>query len=79
MADDIVLGAKQLLNPKHIKPLLDTDNPPTPKMSGGAHMDISNPPTADFIPREHPLEKVFEKPKTIRHQLGQHVPIVSTN
>ena len=79
MPDDIVLGAKTIPNPKGIKPLLDTDNPPAPKMPGGVHMDVSNPATAAFVPKEHPVESLFQKPKTVRHQLGRYVPKISTN
>ena len=78
VADDIYIGGKQIPNPKGIKPLLDTDNPPAPKMPG-ARMDISNPHMAELIPRDHPVDSLFTKPKTVRHQIGRYVPKVSTN
>jgi hypothetical protein len=70
MSDDIVLGAKQIKNPKGIKVSSDTDNPGLPKHH--APMDISNPSTADVIPK-HPLEDAFTM-TGIRHQPGHSVP-----
>ena len=87
MADDIVLGGKQIPNPKKITPHLDTDRvKSTPKntymkgdvsnaAAGGIdhdRMNNFNPPTADLIPK-HPVEDLFEM-KGIRHQPGRSIP-----
>lgn len=77
MADDIVLGgsktpgAKTIPNPKGIHVQSDTENPDLPKFRH-AHMDISNPPTSDLIPK-HPIEDAFTM-TGIRHQPGRSVP-----
>lgn len=69
MSDDIVLGAKQIKNPKGIKVSSDTDNPGLPKHH--APMDISNPSTADVIPK-HPVEELFMN--GIKRSSGRMVP-----
>jgi hypothetical protein len=71
MSDDIVLGAKQIKNPKGITPKLDTENPDLPKRKY-VNMDTSNPPTSQLIPK-HPVEDLFEM-KGIRQQPGHSVP-----
>jgi hypothetical protein len=73
MADDIVLGAKQIKNPKGIKVSSDTENPDLPKHH--APMDTSNPPTSQLIPK-HPVEDLFTM-TGIRHQPGHSVPKTS--
>lgn len=80
MADDIVLGAKQLPNPNNIKPKLDTESPDT-DAPVGAKMDISNPPVAEVNgPKQHPIEKHFSRDKP-RHPLGRGIPkgVISEN
>jgi len=85
MPNDIVLGAKQIRNPKGIKPRLDSDVSSNRKPAtrgyvsmnsenyheGDSKMDISNPPQSGIVP--HPMEKLFEKPE-FRHQPGQGIP-----
>jgi hypothetical protein len=72
---DIVLGAKQIKNPKGIKPQLDTDNPslPTPRY---ANMDISNPKKSNIIPtpteRKHPVDEWFGR--GIKRSNGPYIP-----
>ena len=79
MPDDIVLGAKTIPNPKNIEPKLDTEVSPKATPNKFVKMDISNPPQSDVVPREHPVESLFQKPKTVRHQLGHHVPLKISN
>jgi hypothetical protein len=77
MADDIILGARQLKNPKGVKPAWDEQQLTTSKLPGGGTLDISNasgaprtdmanPPKSE-ITRTHPLEDHFAKPKTRQH------------
>lgn len=79
MADDIVLGAKQLPNPDNVKPKLDTE-PPDIVPLAGAKMDISNPVAADLSGKQHPIEKHFSRSKP-RHPLGRGIPkgVISDN
>ena len=86
MANDIVIGAKQIPNPKGIKVSSDTDRPKStpPKMPGGAKMDtsnpygrstdISNPPKNQMEPKQHEIDELFQKPCGIRHPLGRCIP-----
>lgn len=68
--DDIVLGAKQFPNPNNVKSKADTDAPDLPKTG---KMDVSNPPSAQIVPRKHPLEE-WTQPTKVRHPLGRGVP-----
>jgi hypothetical protein len=70
MSDDIVLGAKQIKNPKGITPKLDTENPDLPKRKY-VNMDTSNPPTSQLIPK-HPVEDLFMN--GIKRSSGHMVP-----
>lgn len=78
MADDIVLGARQLPNPSNIKPKWDTEAKSVDEPVG-AKMSIENAPADPekangITPKEHPLEEHFRKPQSVRHPLGQGVP-----
>lgn len=83
--DDIVLGAKQIANPKGIKPQLDTDRPDvkkneyvrmgtTPYYKGDSGMDTSNPPRSDINPPEkkHPIDELFGR--GIKRSNGRSIP-----
>jgi hypothetical protein len=72
MADDIVLGAKQIPNPENIKPKLDTE-PPDTVVPTGAKMDISNPADTNIEGKQHPIEQHFSRSKP-RHPLGRGIP-----
>lgn len=84
--DDIILGAKQIPNPKGIKPKLDTDAPDVERLTSGVSMhteapsktvmDMSNPPVADVVvtPHSHVLHDAFAKPTKVRHSLGKGIP-----
>ena len=63
----------------YIEPKLDTEVSPKAAPNKFVKMDISNPPQSDVVPREHPVESLFQKPKTVRHQLGRHVPLKISN
>src|ERR1700675_1340457 len=45
---DIVIGAKQIANPKGITPMMDTDRPAG--RPSGPPMNVSNPPQSDIVP-----------------------------
>jgi len=88
MADDIVLGAKHLKNPKGIKLQLDSDVSPKRKPAtsgyvkmdagnyykGDSGMDTSNPPQSGIVPPEkkHPIDELFGK--GIKRSNGPMVP-----
>jgi hypothetical protein len=87
MPDDIVLGAKQLKNPKGLKPQLDTDSPAKPRNSGmstspyykgDSGMDTSNPGPTNIEPRKKDDSDLFTmhgiSRNAPRHQLGHMVP-----
>jgi hypothetical protein len=77
MAEDIVLGAKQLPNPKNVRPMMDTESPDAPRPL--VKMDISNPPANQLEPHQHPLEQHFARPKSVRHPLGHRIPNVQVS
>jgi hypothetical protein len=89
MADDIIIGAPQLKNPKGVKPAWDTERPTTSKLPGGGTLDISNPsgglktdmanPPKSEITRTHPLEDHFAKPKSVRQHFGAGIPKITEN
>lgn len=79
MAEDIVLGARQLSNPDNVSPKMDTDPPDayTPAKGMG---NISNPKAVVLMPpKQSELEKHFAKPKSVRHPLGPRVPKSTLN
>lgn len=77
MANDIVLGAKTIPNPKGIKISADTDNPPV----NPAGRDTGNATQLETGPKAEPyvsdpfhmlgIRSGLAKP---RHQLGRFVP-----
>jgi hypothetical protein len=79
MADDVVLGAKQLNNPKQVQPQLDTDRPSRSKTgmdvsnpSGRLSTDLTNPPKSSILveKKDHPLIEHFNRPRTARRHFG---------
>lgn len=84
---DIVIGAKQIPNPKGIKVSADTDRPkpkPPAPLPGGAKMDTSNPygrgtdvsnPPMNRIepePKKHPIDELFGR--GIKRSNGRSIP-----
>jgi len=77
MADDIILGGKQIPNPKGIKPQLDTDPDKPAVQSRGWIADTSNAPLKKppIDTQSAPIHGIFEKPNPeFRHQPGHKVP-----
>ncbi len=86
MADDIVLGAKQLKNPKGIKSQLDTDEPKRKPITrkgymntdtyhpGDSGMNTENTPGNTFTPepKKHPIDEWFGR--GIKRSNGLLVP-----
>jgi hypothetical protein len=76
--DDIVLGAKQLSNPKDVKPQLDTELPTrkgaldTSNPSGKLDADLSNPPKSDVVveKKDHPIVEHFNRARSARRHFG---------
>jgi hypothetical protein len=82
---DIVIGARQIKNPKGIKPALDTDRPaPSPnkfiKMNAGNYykgdsgMNTSNPSKTNIepAPKQHPLDDLTMR--GIKRSNGNSIP-----
>jgi hypothetical protein len=77
MPNDIVIGARQLKNPKGIEPTLDTDIKPTPPkpLTHGGQRDIRNAaPDSEqhIIPKQHPIEEWFGR--GIKRSNGRSIP-----
>jgi hypothetical protein len=85
MADDIVLGARQLTNKENKYPSYDTERPVSSKIPGGGtlsienydpserpHGDTSNPGTSDVTvkAKQHPLVEHFNRARTARRHFG---------
>lgn len=70
---DIVIGARQIPNPKGIKVSADTDRPkskPAP-MPGGAKMSVANPTGREMSVSNPPMNQMEPKEKT--HPLDDFV------
>jgi hypothetical protein len=80
MPDDIVLGARQLKNPKGVAPQADEQLPTrsgrfdTSNATGGMKTDMSNPEKSDIEIEKHqhthPLMEHFERSRTVRTHFG---------
>ena len=86
MPDDIVIGARQIKNPKNIKPQWDDGvDPKNPQERygyvkkdihnpvGKPTMDMHNPPQSDLVPKKpHPIDDWFGR--GIKRSNGNDVP-----
>jgi hypothetical protein len=85
MADDIVIGAKQLPNPKGVKPQSDEELPTrsrnmdTSNATGSMMTDMRNPAKADVEiekhHHDHPLMEHFSRSPTARTHFGAGIKI----
>jgi len=76
MPEDIIIGGKQIPNPKGLRPQLDTDPVKPPVQAHAWTGDVSNAPLngASMSTKNAPVHGLFTKPE-FRHQPGHSVPL----